>query len=182
MNFLILAFSVLIQQQVPAANPLPNPKTAPAPRELIEAARTGQVSKIREFSQHPGFPEKDDTGRTALIAAGERGQKAAFAELIAIMNERVRRQVEVIRTEGQPAVYLGMMAVQSRLSFFGAADKDGITPLMYAARYGWNDLVDPLLEGGVDITPKDANGRSAIEHARDAGHVEIVERLQKPRD
>jgi ankyrin repeat protein len=72
--------------------------------------------------------------------------------------------------------------VQSRLSFFGAADKDGITPLMYAARYGWNDLVDPLLEGGVDITPKDANGRSAIEHARDAGHVEIVERLQKPRD
>jgi hypothetical protein len=175
-----LLLYLMIQQPASVPPDVPSGQKIPVPHELIEAAEKGQVGKIRDFSQHPGFGAKDDTGRTALLAAGEKGQKAAFAELIAVLNERVKKQVAVIIAQGQPAVAGGMAAAQARMSFFNTGSKEGVTPLMYAANHGWEDIVRSLLEGGADPSPRDSDGRSAADHAEDAGYAAVATILRSP--
>jgi ankyrin repeat protein len=181
MKPLALILGFLLQQPsvpLPAAL-LPPP---PVPAELVLAASNGQVLEIRGFSQNPGFAQKDEMGRTALVVAGEKGQKAAFAELIAVMRERVSKEVARTVAKEHYDVTGLMRAVQERNFFFSAANAEGLTPLMYASRYGWADLVEVLLADGVDPSPVDNDGRSAIQHALDAGHPEIVDLLKKPGD
>jgi Ankyrin repeats (many copies) len=175
-----LIFFLMIQ--TPASTPpvVPPVQTVAAPHDLIEAAERGQIQKIRDFESHPGFGGKDDTGRTALLAAGEKGQKAAFTELIAILNERVKKQVALIIVQGQPAVVGGMFAVQARMSFFNSADANGMTPLMYAASHGWDEIVRALLEGGAEPSARDSDGRSAADHAEDAGYDAVAATLRNP--
>ena len=170
---------LMIQQPVSVPPDAPPVQEIRVPNGLIEAVEKGRVDKIRDFSQHPGFGAKDDRGRTALLAAGEKGQKAAFAELIAVLNERVKKQVTVIIAQGQPAVAGGMAAAQARMSFFNTGSKEGMTPLMYAASHGWEEIVRSLLEGGADRSPRDIDGRSAVDHAENAGYAAVAAILQK---
>jgi len=178
---LYLMIRLMVQQPVSVPPAVPPAQKIVAPHGLIEAVEKGQVGKIRGFSQHPGFVEKDETGRTALLAAGEKGQKAAFAELIAVLNERVKNQVAVIIVQGQPAIPAGMAAVEARLSLFNTGNKEGVTPLMYAANHGWEDIVRSLLAGGADPSPRDSDGRSAADHAEDAGYAAVAAVLRNPR-
>ena len=60
----------------------------------------------------------------------------------------------------------------------GAPDAPGgVTPLMAAAAGGHVEVVEVLLARGADVTKRDAQGRSAAAHARDAGHAHLAERL-----
>jgi len=172
-----LIFWLVLQQPVPTG--VPGPKRVEAPRELIQAAEKGDVGKIRDFSQHPGFGNADTKGRTALLVAGEKGQKAAFAEIITIVNERTRKEALRVPHEGQDAVEDLMKAVQARMSFFNAADKKGQTPLMHAARRGWDDLVRFLLDGGATPDNRDTDGRSAADYADKAGYRALASTLRE---
>ncbi len=51
----------------------------------------------------------------------------------------------------------------------GARDKNGMTPLMYAARNTCNpvDMICVLLEAGADARAKDNEGKTALEHSQD---------------
>jgi ankyrin repeat protein len=65
------------------------------------------------------------------------------------------------------------------MSFFNAGDKNGTTPLMHAARQGWDDLVRLLVDGGAQATPVDANGRSAADYADNAGYGALARTLRE---
>jgi hypothetical protein len=168
-----LLFSLVFQQTLP-------PRKPEAPKDLIEAAEKGDVQKLRGFFQHPAFAGVDGNGRTVLLAAAEKGQKAAFAEVISIANDRARKVAVRLPGEGQPAVGELMAAVRMRLSLFGAADDKGITPLMHAAREGWDDLARLLIEGGASIATLDGDSRSAADYAETAGYVELAATLRSP--
>jgi hypothetical protein len=156
------------QQVMPAT--APKAKRVEAPKELIQAAEKGDVDKIRGLSQQQGFFGVDDKGRTALLAAGEEAQKPAFMAMLNIVNARAREQAGRVPKEGQDAVGGLMAAVRLRMSFFNAADDNGVTPLMHAARHGWDDVVRLLIDGGATVSNVDAEGRSAADYADQAGH------------
>lgn len=174
---LLLLLSI---HQNAAAPTTPAPQKVVAPRGLIEAAEKGDLDKIRKFAEDPGFAERDSSGRTALTAAGQKGRKAAFAELIAILDERVKQQVKRMIAEGQPAVEGGVAAVRARMVFFNTSDAKGRTPLMYAASHGWKEIVAGMLEGAADPFLRDNDGRSAADHAQAAGYTSIAATLRKP--
>ncbi len=58
-------------------------------------------------------------------------------------------------------------------------DKQGVTPLISAARLGSTDVVKLLLSKGANITIKDARGSSALRYAKDGNHADIAELLQR---
>lgn len=172
---LLLALAL---QQMSVTNP-PSQEIK-VPHGLIEAAEKGDIERIRNYAGDPGFAEKDADGRTALVAAGEKGQKKAFAELIAVLDDRVKQAVKRMISAGQSAVADGMAAVQARMIFFNSSDSKGVTPLMYAASHGWSEIVVGMLEGGADPSLKDRDGRSPADHAQDAGYDSIAATLRDP--
>lgn len=181
MRSISLWFFLALQQTAPTpTSPAPSPQKVMAPRGLIEAAQKGDIQKIRTFAEDPGFGEKDSKGRTVLIAAGEKGKKAAFAELVAILDERVKKEVKRMIAEGQPAVSDGMAAVRARMLLFNTSDPKGRTPLMYAARHGWTDIISGMLQGAADPSLRDNEGRSAADHAQAAGYGSIASMLRNP--
>lgn len=65
----------------------------------------------------------------------------------------------------------------------GASDAPcGLTPLMAAAAAGQEAIVELLLQRGADPTRRDCNGRSAADHARQANHPHLAERLDTVED
>jgi len=54
----------------------------------------------------------------------------------------------------------------------------GWTPLHYAARRGYTNVVKLLLAKSADVSAKDKNGRTALDYARTAGHADVVELLR----
>ncbi|MDB5315126.1 MAG: hypothetical protein JWO26_3716 [Rhodospirillales bacterium] len=54
---------------------------------------------------------------------------------------------------------------------------DGVTPLMVAAGAGHQAVVELLIERGSNPSRRDAEGRSAAEYARRAGHTHLAARL-----
>jgi uncharacterized protein len=179
MSHLALIFWVVFQQAAPAPAGQWTPKRPTAPMELLQAAQKGEVEKIRGLSRHPGFGGTDSEGRTSLLIAGESGQKTAFGEIIGIVNARAKNVAVRLPRDGQDAVLELMNAVDSRTFLFNAADKKGMTPLMYAARQGWNDLVLQLLNGGAKSTSLDTDGLSAADYADKAGHPDLADTLRE---
>ena len=59
----------------------------------------------------------------------------------------------------------------------GTQQSDGSTPLMSAAHNGDEALVDLLVGAGADLTTRDQSGRTAADHAREAGRDEFTKKL-----
>ena len=57
------------------------------------------------------------------------------------------------------------------------ADRNGKTPLHFAAEIGNDRIVDAMLRHGGDPNHADNNGLTALHHAAVAGHSQIMERL-----
>jgi ankyrin repeat protein len=55
---------------------------------------------------------------------------------------------------------------------------NGRTPLMQAARYAGEDVVDALLAAGADVKLTDRDGATAIDAARQAGRDRLAARLE----
>ena len=55
---------------------------------------------------------------------------------------------------------------------------EGFTPLMMAAGLGQSEIVEILLANKAKVSQKDTDEETAIDHARNAGHDDIVKRLE----
>ena len=55
---------------------------------------------------------------------------------------------------------------------------NGMTPLMYAARYNNVEMIKMLLEKGADISIKDSHGNTAIKHAEAPNAKEAIAYLK----
>jgi len=171
---LILTTLLFMGQDAPSQAPkLPEP-----PKKLIQAAERGEVEKLRALSGDPWLLNPDKNGRTALTAAGEKGQRAAFAELIEIASQQAHKEGSRVAKEGQSSIPALMAAVQARLEFFSTPNKDGVTPLMFAARHGWDDLARTLLENGAPSDSVDKKGRSAADYAQAGGFSALAQTIR----
>ena len=58
-----------------------------------------------------------------------------------------------------------------------ARDRDGLTPLIWAAIQGHEEVVRVLLEQGANLEARNNNGDTALMWASVMGHKEVVELL-----
>lgn len=58
-----------------------------------------------------------------------------------------------------------------------AGDKDGSTPIMFAAQHGYLGIVKSLLRAGATATRKGSHQFRAIDLAKQNGHHEVVQIL-----
>lgn len=58
-------------------------------------------------------------------------------------------------------------------------DGSGVTPLMFAARDGYTDLVKYLLANGADKSAKDIQQDTAVDMAKANGHMEVAKLLEE---
>ena len=171
---LLLVSLMLVGQAASSEAPkLPEPS-----KKLIQAAERGEVDKLRSLTGDPGLLNPDKKGRTALTAAGEKGQRATFKELLEIVSQRAHQEGARVSREGQSSIPALMAAVQARMEFFSTPNKDGVTPLMFAAHHGWEDLARTLLENGAPSDSIDKKGRSAADYAQAAGFNALAQTIK----
>jgi len=65
----------------------------------------------------------------------------------------------------------------SSYTFDTDANNDGITPLHEAAKEGLINIVNLLIDAGMNPSVLDKNGRNALHYAAEKGHCEVVELL-----
>ena len=69
--------------------------------------------------------------------------------------------------------------VLAEIDLNDAASGLRITPLAYAARNGFADVVRFLIESGAEVHQTDYQGLTAIDHALARGHRRIAQMLQE---
>lgn len=102
-----------------------------------------------------------------------------FAEINAIANGNLKKEVARLPVEGKPAVVASMSALQNRIDLFNRPDADGKTPLMLAASQEWEDLAVVLIDGGAKPEARDKRGSSAADYAKTAEFISLADFLNK---
>jgi hypothetical protein len=146
------------------------------PREknslLVRAARWGNAEAI-DILLDAGADVNggSDAANTPLMWAVQSGRVEPLRRLIkrgADVNARDENQGTALTWAAGPMG--GHVATISTLVGAGAevdvADISGMTPLMWAARWGEPTRVQALLTAGADLTLRDHEGRTAIDHAK----------------
>jgi serine/threonine protein kinase/ankyrin repeat protein len=105
-------------------------------------------------------------------SAGKREVAGLERQIIAI-DQRLRNGAESDR-----ALLLIGEALLKAGCDINAADGNGRTPLMYAARYNRPAAVLLLLQGGADINAKDKSGMTALDLAKQVGNQDVIRLLQ----
>ncbi|GEM_PF-1293853 len=111
----------------------------------------------------------------------KRVRGAEMARIAERLNEMRRARGDVmVRVEGQfnRAVQLIGEALIQAGGDVNAADSNGRTPLMYAARYNEPTAVRLLLEAGANVKARDNSGMTALDLAKQLGNQEVIKLLQ----
>ncbi len=156
--------------------------------DIHEAAALGDTSRIQALlaDDPEAASAYSQDGWTPLHLAALYG-RAEAAKLLLANNADVHTLTEGIRfvnasTPLHAAVAAGHAEVTALLLQAGAdpnaPDGDGYTPLHAAAATGNLDLVRLLLQAGADAKAV-AEGKTPLALAREGGHTEAVEALQR---
>jgi serine/threonine protein kinase/ankyrin repeat protein len=143
--------------------------------------RESAVKILLEKGADPNTRDKD--GRNALMvmsmefrSAFPRGARRGLRELTpGSPHGRGILSVE----DGNLVRLIGEALLQAGCDV-NAADNNGRTPLMYAARYNRLPAVRLLLIGGADINARDKSGKTALDLAKQFDNQEIIRLLQLP--
>jgi ankyrin repeat protein len=166
-----------------------NPERAAVPdtgrrdsADLHRAARTGDVTLIRECLSS-GVPVEAlaEDGSTPLMAAARHSKRAAIQELLDAGADSYRANrsgLNSLLLAASNSVALRPFAL-SGIDLNHAAGRQRTTPLIHAARQGLTDVVQFLVEAGVDLNRVDVQGFSAHDHAAANGHKRIAQMLRE---
>ena len=149
---------------------------------LILAIREGSVGAVRALiAARANVNSRNALGETALMLAALRGDLEVVRQLLVHGAE--------VNPSGNwtPLIYAavkGSVEISRLLLAYGAqinaaADSNGLTALMMAAREGHVALVAFLLASDADPNLKSHDGITALAAARQREHKEIVELLVK---
>lgn len=159
----------------------------------LEAIQKNDLRTLRQFIADGYDVNKVVGGAPALAWASLLGQLDLLEILLAANADPNRHldkgnsPLELVVTQG--SLYIDVLKRPYRpvdlvrpLLKAGArvnvVDKDGATPLMWAACYGMADIVDLLLESGANPHIRDKNKQSAYDYAVIGGQKEIAKRLK----
>lgn len=125
---------------------------------VLSCGVTGDVEVLRSVLRgRPDLTIRNKHGGVAIIPAAERGHVALVRELL----DATDIAVDHVNDLGWTALLEAVM-----LGDGGAAHVE---------------IVRLLLQGGADRAIADPEGRTALDHARERGHVEMVALLEAPR-
>jgi uncharacterized protein len=110
----------------------------------------------------------------------------AFTNVAGASNVSTNTTSKVVVVDGNSplcnAILKGDMATVKKFIEYGADVNEmsnGLTPLMFAARYNKVDILKYLLEKGADKDIKDERGNNALKYAENSKSVEAVEFLKQ---
>ena len=153
--------------------------------DLMNVAKTGDVSTLEGAEQYADINAKDDEGATALTVAAEAGHFDIAKKLLADGAD-VNSQDNDGWTALMSAAAAGHREIVQLLleagSEVNAKTNFGLTALMSAAGSGRTEVVELLIEKGADIKAKDHNTWTALIWASSEGHQDAVEVLKRSRD
>jgi hypothetical protein len=152
--------------------------------DLIKAAQNGDISKVKELlDKGADVNVKDQSGRTALMAAGYFGYEdvvkmlldngahvntkdnAGITSLIWVCDSK-REHINVVK------------ALIAKGADVNASNKKGETALMKASFSGYSDIVKTLIANEADVNKIAYNGATALLAAKQKGNQEIVQILK----
>jgi hypothetical protein len=143
--------------------------------ELLSlAARHGQVECMGVLIEAGASPKgTDKLGRTPLMAAVQSRDAGAIRYLLengADVDARDRLEgTALLRAAGLHGNVESVQVLLSAGADVHATDKSGMTPLMWAARWGDAGRVTALLKAGAKVNARDVRGKTALDWARSQG-------------
>ncbi len=156
------------------------------PLDVFEAAALGREERLRALldGQPSLATARSADGFTALHLAAFFGREGAAALLLERGADPDAAALNPMRvTPLHSAVATRRHAIARRLLERGAnpnaRQQEGWTPLHGAAHEGEAETVELLLRHGADPALRHEGGKSAAEIAREAGHEEIAQRLER---
>ena len=118
-----------------------------------------------------------------LFAAACAGDSRKFAWLVWFGADVGKETQGYSPSPIQEAAYGGKLAAVRLYAQYGAyldyMEKDGFTPINYAAMESHWDVVEFLFQAGANPNIADATGHTAIEYAREANRDEVVKLISK---
>ena len=154
---------------------------------LMKAVKEGKLDEIKRLLKievfKKGVNQQDEEGNTAFIFAAEQGFEDILAFLLEEKADPILSDFKK-RTPLMIAAYRGKINIINRLleidvvkESINDQDKDGNTAFFFAAKKGYEDILDLLLEAKADPNLSNFRKRTPLMIAAYKGKVNIVNRL-----
>jgi uncharacterized protein len=126
--------------------------------------------------------QANGAGETPLMLAALKGQQEWVRRLLlrgAYVNHAGWTPLHYAASHPSDAALPMVQALLAKHAYIDAESPNGTTPLMMAAKYGIDAVVEILLEAGADASIRNQHGLSALDFARRADRLDIVRRLER---
>ena len=138
--------------------------------DLVQAARTGNLSKIRSLLEEGiDINHQDHNGHTALITASSKGHKEIVQALLS-QGAKIDKKTNGGYTALISASHDGRTEIVQMLLARGAKINDstdsGFTALIIASMFGRVEIVQILLAHGANVNLTDYSDRTALDLAQ----------------